>query len=164
MVRIHTAALQILIPHINFPATISLVHLQGKAMQTLRRAPRIEKPSIPPQDPLELCLSIWAEWMHRKADKDLEAKTMRTLKGDGDAYGKDASELDEQRDIKIAEAVDATVASLPRIHQWAISKSQNLARVWNFPHAAYVDVLESAQENLRNKLRNNICTGVLFAV
>ncbi|NHZ34473.1 hypothetical protein [Massilia rubra] len=113
-------------------------------------------------DPVNLCLELWKRWMAGDADRDLGTRTMRGLRGDGDGHGVDLYEAQQASDIKIAEATDAMIGSLERIHVWAIYRACSLATVWAFPNASLVDVAAEARAQLRVKLRKNICTGILF--
>lgn len=113
-------------------------------------------------DPVDLCLEIWKHWMAGDADRDLGAKTMRGLVGEGDGHGYDIHEAQQASDIKVAMATDAMISSLSRLHVWAIYRSCSLANVWNFPNASLPDVAAEARGELARKLRRNICTAVLF--
>ncbi|NHZ41825.1 hypothetical protein [Massilia aquatica] len=113
-------------------------------------------------DPVNLCLELWKRWMAGDADRDLGTRTMRGLRGDGDGHGVDLYEAQQASDIKMAEATDAMIGSLERIHVWAIYRACSLATVWAFPNASLVDVAAEARAQLREKLRKNICTGILF--
>jgi hypothetical protein len=113
-------------------------------------------------DPVDLCLEIWKHWMAGDSDRDLGAKTMRGLVGEGDGHGYDIHEAQQASDIKVAMATDAMISSLSRVHVWAIYRSCSLATVWNFQNVALVDVAEEARAELAGKLRKNICTSLLF--
>ncbi len=113
-------------------------------------------------DPVDLCLEIWKNWMAGDSDRDLGAKTMRGLVGEGDGHGYDIHEAQQASDIKVAMATDAMISSLSRLHVWTIYRSCSLASVWNFPNAALVDVAAEARNWLTIKLRSNICTSLLF--
>ncbi|MRW85397.1 hypothetical protein GJ698_15025 [Pseudoduganella sp. FT26W] len=113
-------------------------------------------------DPVDLCLEIWKNWMAGDADRDLGAKTMRGLVGEGDGHGYDLYEAQQASDIKVAQATDAMINSLSRLHVWAIYRACSLATVWTFPNASLVEVAAEARVELRGKLRRNICTAVLF--
>lgn len=113
-------------------------------------------------DPVDLCLEIWKNWMRGDPDRDLGAKTMRGLVGEGDGHGMDLYEAQQASDIKVAQATDAMINSLQRLHVWAIYRSCSLATVWNFSNAVLVDVAAEARAELAVKLRRNICTAVLF--
>jgi len=133
------------------------------ALPTLRRAPKVA-PFVahPRPDALALCLELWKAWMGSDSDKDLGAKTMRGLVGDGGPYAPSMHEAQQASDIKIAEATDAMIDSMKRIHVWAIYKSCSIATPWRFPNAAFEQVAEDARADLALKLRKNICTAVLF--
>lgn len=134
------------------------------------RAVRVVKASAAPTrhdigtapDPVDLCLEIWKNWMAGDSDRDLGAKTMRGLVGDGDGHGQDLYEAQQASDIKVAMATDAMISSLSRLHVWAIYRSCSLSTVWKFPNASLVEVAAKARVELAFKLRRNICTSVLF--
>jgi hypothetical protein len=134
------------------------------------RAVRVVKGSAPPArhdigttpDPVDLCLEIWKNWMAGDSDRDLGAKTMRGLVGEGDGHGQDLHEAQQASDIKVAMATDAMISSLSRLHVWAIYRSCSLSTVWNFPNAIFVDVASEARSRLGARLRSNICTAILF--
>ena len=113
-------------------------------------------------DPVDLCLELWKNWMAGDSDRDLGAKTMRGLCGEGDAHGVDLHEAQQANDIRIAQATNAAIDSMPRLHVWAIYRACSLASVWRFPNASLVDVAAEARAELAVKLRKNICTAVLF--
>lgn len=114
-------------------------------------------------DPVDLCLELWKTWMHGANDRDLGAKTMRGLCGEGDGYGtSDPYDAQHKSDMRMAEATDAMINSLSRIHVWAIYRACSLATVWKFPNAVLQDVVMEARSELEKKLRKNICTAVLF--
>lgn len=132
------------------------------SQSAMRRAPAPQKiEASDNQDILDACLSLWKDWM-QLYDKDLGAKTMRGLAGEGDGFGGDIHDEQRKNDIKIAEATHAMISSLPQIHQWAIKRACSIARVWNFPNADYKVVYLESRELLEQKLKNNICTSVLF--
>lgn len=113
-------------------------------------------------DPVDLCLELWKKWMAGDSDRDLGAKTMRGLSGEGDGHGVDLHEAQQACDIKIAQATDAMINSLSRLHVWAIYRACSLTTAWRFPHASLVDVTAEARIELEVKLRKNICTALLF--
>ncbi|USX25798.1 hypothetical protein NHH73_25010 [Oxalobacteraceae bacterium OTU3CINTB1] len=113
-------------------------------------------------DPVDLCLELWKNWMAGDSDRDLGAKTMRGLCGEGDAHGVDLHEAQQANDIRIAQATNAVIDSMPRLHVWAIYRACSLASVWRFPNASLVDVAAEARAELATKLRRNICTALLF--
>lgn len=113
-------------------------------------------------DPLDLCLELWKAWMADGPDRLLVAKTMRGLSGDGDGHGVDLHEAQRANDIRIAQATDAMIDSMDRIHIWAIYRMCSQATPWNFPRASFVDVAQDARGELRRRLQNNVCTAVLF--
>lgn len=113
-------------------------------------------------DPLDLCLELWKAWMGSDSDRDLGAKTMRGLSGEGEGGGADLNETQHANDVRLAEAVDAMIDSMARIHIWAIYTSCSQATPWKFPHVSFVDVAIEAREDLTRRLKNNFCTAVLF--
>lgn len=113
-------------------------------------------------DPVDLCLELWKNWMAGDSDRDLGAKTMRGLSGEGDGHGDDLHEAQQANDIRIAQATNAAIDSLARLHVWAIYRACSLTTVWRFPNASLMDVAAEARGELATKLRKNICTAVLF--
>jgi hypothetical protein len=128
---------------------------------------RVKKSDVVPDswvkpDGLLYCLDCWQEWMHGDADRDLGAKPMGGLAGDADGYGISSAEQQQARNNRIAVATDAMIDSLKRIHIWAIYTSCSVGKVWNYPNADLISVAEEARVALTEKLKKNICTGVLF--
>ena len=113
-------------------------------------------------DPLDLCLELWAAWMAHDADRDMGVKTMRGLSGEGDGRGVDMHEAQQATDTRIAQATDAMIDSMARIHIWAIYKLCSQATPWRFPNAVFADVAMAARAELTQRLKNNVCTAVLF--
>lgn len=113
-------------------------------------------------DPVDLCLELWKSWMAGDSDRDLGAKTMRGLAGEGDAHGVDPHEAQQASDTRIAQATNAMIDSMPRLHVWAIYRACSLTTAWRFPDASLLEVVAQAREELATKLRKNICTAVLF--
>jgi hypothetical protein len=113
-------------------------------------------------DPVDLCLHLWKCWMAGDSDRDLGAKTMRGLSGEGDGRGLDPHEAQQANDIRIAQATNAAIDSMARLHVWAIYRACSLTTVWRFPNASLMDVAAEARGELATKLRKNICTAVLF--
>ena len=138
------------------PAPAVRVRAIAPARERVAPRARIE------HDPLDLCLDVWKRWMAGDDDRDLGIKTMRGLRGDGDGHGADLYEAQQASDIKMAQATDAMINSLSRIHVWAIYRACSLATVWAFPNASLVEVAAEARAQLRAKLRKNICTASLF--
>ena len=116
----------------------------------------------PAPDPLDMCLELWKAWMAGDADRDLGFKTMRGLSGEGDGRGIDLYEAQQATDMRIAQATDAMIDSMARIHIWAIYKSCSHATPWRYPNAVFCDVAAEAREELKRRLKNNVCTAVLF--
>ncbi|HEY0062478.1 MAG TPA: hypothetical protein VGC21_10175 [Telluria sp.] len=113
-------------------------------------------------DGLETCLACWKNWMLGDPDKDLGIKTMQGLTGDGDGHGVDSHEAQQAADNRIGAATDAMINSLPRQQVWAIQVSCSISTVWRFPNADLPSVAAEAKDALTVKLKNNICTAVLF--
>lgn len=113
-------------------------------------------------DPLDLCLELWKAWLSEGPDRLLAAKTMRGLSGDGDGHGVDLHEAQRANDTRIAQATDAMIDSMQRIHIWAIYTMCSQATPWRFPNASFVDVAQEARSELQRLLKNNVCTAVLF--
>ena len=113
-------------------------------------------------EPVDYCLEIWKNWMAGDSDRDLGAKTMRGLSGEGDGHGVDLHEAQQASDIKIAQATDAMIGSLSRVHVWAIYRACGLATVWNFPNISLLEISTQAKVQLGVKLRKNACTALLF--
>lgn len=126
----------------------------------LRRAPAPAK-TIAEHEPLDLCLSIWRDWM-QSSDRDLGAKTMRGLTGEGDGYGGDVHDQQRANDMRVAEATDAMISSLPRIAVWSIYRAYSISTAWRFPSADFEQEYMDARTSLEILLRKNICTSVLF--
>ncbi|SEN31541.1 hypothetical protein SAMN05428959_1011141 [Duganella sp. CF517] len=110
-----------------------VVHTVAAAAPALRMDPWT-KP-----DPVDLCLELWKNWMVGDSDRDLGAKTMRGMCGEGDAHGVDLYEAQQANDIRIAQATNAAIDSMPRLHVWAIYRACSLASVWRFPNASLVE-------------------------
>lgn len=113
-------------------------------------------------DPVDLCLEIWKHWMAGDSDRDLGAKTMRGLSGEGDGHGVDLHEAQQASDIKIAQATDAMISGLSRMHVWAIYRACGLASVWKFTGISLQDAAAEARIELKARLSKNICTSLLF--
>lgn len=147
------------VPDITFVEEVPPPALQVKVI-----APAVQLVhAVPlPEDPVDLCLDIWKRWMRGDPDRDLGAKTMRGLSGEGDGHGTDLFEAQQASDMRMAQATDAMISSLTRLHVWAIYRACSLATVWSFPNACLQDVVLEARQELAAKLRRNICTAVLF--
>lgn len=113
-------------------------------------------------EPLDYCLECWKEWMAGGGSRNLGAATMRGLVGDEDGYGVDLHESQQSRDRRIAEATDAMVESLSRLHFWAIYKACSIDTAWRFPNADLIETATEARRMLTGKLKKNSCTGILF--
>ena len=113
-------------------------------------------------EPLDLCLELWTSWMAGDSDRDLGVKTMRGLSGEGDGRGVDLHEAQQANDMRIAQATDAMIESMARIHVWAIYRLCSQATPWRYPNAIFADVAAEAREELTKRLKNNVCTAVLF--
>jgi hypothetical protein len=113
-------------------------------------------------DPVDLCLHLWKCWMAGDSDRDRGAKTMRGLSGENDAHGVDLHEAQQANDIRIAQATNAVIDSMQRLHVWAIYRACSLTTVWRFPSASLVEVAAEARIELATKLRKNICAALSF--
>lgn len=133
-----------------------VAHASAPARPVLSLAPAMEA------DPLDLCLELWKTWMADGIDRDLGTQTMRGLSGEGDGHGVDLHEAQRATDIRIAQATDAMIDSMARIHIWAIYTICSQATPWRFPRASLVDVAQAARGELRRLLQKNVCTAVLF--
>lgn len=114
------------------------------------------------RDGMDVCLDCWKEWMHGDSDRDLGARTMPGLVGDGDGYGQTIYEAQQVADTKIAIATDAMIDSLKTIHAWAIYTMCSISTAWDFPNADFITVAQQAKDELERKLKNNVCTSILF--
>ena len=139
------------------PPAPSVAHIASAAAPVLRIDPWT-KP-----DPVDLCLELWKNWMPGDSARDLGAKTMGGLCGEGDAHGVDLHEAQQANDIRIAQATNAAIDSMTRLHVWAIYRTCSSASVWRVPSASMIDVAAEASAELAVKLRSNICTALLFA-
>jgi hypothetical protein len=128
---------------------------------TLRRVRRDEvvKQAHHRPDPYALLLACWVDFM-RADDRDLGMGGMK-LTSDATL---DVNVHDAQRtaDLKIGEAVNAMVHSLPALHRWAIYKSQGIATAWRFQNADFGSTLSAAREELEEKLRKHVATQLYF--
>ena len=113
-------------------------------------------------DPLDLCLELWKAWMAEGPDRVLAMKTMRGLSGEGDGHGVDLHEAQRANDVRIAQATDAMIDSMVRIHIWAVYRMCSQASPWRFPNADLIVVGQQARAELRRLLKKNVCTAVLF--
>lgn len=129
-------------------------------LRRVRRAEVVAQPFVKP-DGLDTCLACWKDWITGDQDTDLGMKTMRGLAGD-DSSGPDIYEAQQDADQRIGAATDAMINSLSRIHVWAIHRSCSIASVWRFPNADFPTVAAEAREELRAKLKKNVCTATLF--
>jgi len=134
----------------------------ARAVRVVKAAPVLRVDPWTKPDPVDLCLELWKNWMAGDSDRDLGAKTMRGLSGEGDGHGVDLHEAQQANDIRIAQATNAAIDSMQRLHVWAIYRACSLASVWRFPNASLMDVAAEARAELAVKLRKNICTAVLF--
>lgn len=134
----------------------------ARAVRVIKAAPALRADPWSQPDPVDLCLELWKNWMSGDSDRDLGAKTMRGLCGEGDGHGVDLHEAQQANDLRIAQATDAMIDSLARIHIWAIYTSCSISTAWRFPNASLMDIAAEARTELGRKLRKNICTAVLF--
>ncbi len=148
------------VPDITFVEEAAPAALQVRMVKATAPALRVDPWTKP--DPVDLCLELWKAWMAGDSDRDLGAKTMRGLVGESDGHGIDLHEAQQANDIRIAQATNAAIDSMPRLHVWAIYRACSLATVWRFPNASLMDIAAEARAELAVKLRNNFCTAVLF--
>lgn len=113
----------------------------------------------PTFDALAYCLDCWKDSM-QKDDRDMGAKGMRLMSGDGDGYGSDNGQT--RRDAEIAEATGAMIDSLSAAHRWCIYRSCSISTVWRYPNLDYITTLQDARKALENKLRINVASRTLF--
>jgi hypothetical protein len=129
---------------------------------TLRRVRKAEaSPStVRTADPYAMLMACWVDYMSVR-NLDLGGRGMKLI---GDAVP-DATvgEAQYMADLKLGECVNAMVSSLPMVGQWAICKSQGVAKVWRYPNACYESVLMDARDELEKKLRNNVATRLYWA-
>jgi len=109
---------------------------------------------------LKICLDIWSN-NQLYNDRDLGAKTMNLLRGEGDGYG-DPEALDAKEDNRIAAATDTMIHELPTCQWWAIKKSRGISTAWRFTNIDYEKTLIVALEQLELKLRKHPDTWNLF--
>ncbi len=128
---------------------------------------RVKKDNVPTSSfqaasGLDICLACWRDYM-RTDDRDLGPSRMR-LVGESDRAAYDSDPYAEQRkaDMKIGEATDAMIDSLPRLYIWAIYKAHGFGQVWRFAPDDFGATLEAAKVALEKKLRGNVATGVKF--
>ncbi|MDC8756248.1 hypothetical protein [Janthinobacterium fluminis] len=137
------------------------IAVQATTLRRVRKAD-VRVDSWVKPDGLDLCLELWKAWIAHDVDRDLGTKTMRGMSGEGDGHGVDPSEAQQASDMRIASATDAMIDSMARIHIWAIYTSCSQATPWRFPNASFVDVALEARSELTRRLKNNVCTAVLF--
>lgn len=127
---------------------------------------RIRKVDIPPRpidspDGVSYCLSCWKSWMQQKGDRDLGAKTMRGLQGEGDGYGETSvHDAQQANDNRVGAATDAAIDSLKNLHKWAIYNMCSIASPWRYT-ADILHIGPVAMDALKAKLKDNCCTGAL---
>lgn len=125
------------------------------------RRSEVSSPAFMKPDGLDYCLDCWKSWMGGDSDRDMGIKTMRGLAGD-DSRNLDIGEAQQESDVKIAAATDAMISGLSRMHIWAIKRACSISSVWDFPNADFITVATEAKQELTKKLKNNVCTSVLF--
>lgn len=97
--------------------------------------------------PFNRAMSVWASWMTLK-DRD---------EAGGWSHPQDAKDF-----MNTAEAVEAMINDLPRVHWWAVRKAKGIATVWRFPDRSLPDALEEAEQILTPKMRNHLATRRYF--
>lgn len=128
----------------------------------LRRVRRSDAPpsTVRTADPYAMLMACWVDYMDVR-NLDLGSRGMK-LAGDA-APDATVDEAQYMSNLKLGECVDAMVSSLPMIGQWAICKSQGVAKVWRYPNACYESVLMDARNELEKKLRINVATRIYWA-
>lgn len=128
---------------------------------TLRRVRRVEvaKLTFDRPDPYALLLACWVDFM-RADDRDLGVGGMK-LASDA-ALEVNVHDAQRAADLKMGEAVNAMVHSLPALHRWAIYKSQGIATAWRFQNADFGATLSAARQELEEKLRKHVATQLYF--
>jgi len=136
----------------------SLGIFNGSPLRRVRRN-EVAKPAFDKPDPYSLLMACWLDFM-RADDRDLGVGGMKLA---SDA-APDTNVHDAQRaaDLKVGDAVDAMVRSLPALHRWAIYKSQGITKPWRFPNADFGTTLAGAREDLEAKLRKHVATQLYF--
>ncbi|PRC93076.1 hypothetical protein [Solimicrobium silvestre] len=131
----------------------------------MNRVARVIPVNYIEESPLDLCLRLWAK-SKQVDDKDLGIQKRFSLKSDYDGYGSNdtyqSDSSQSRRDNEIADATEAMIMSLTGCHRWAIQRSMNVCRVWNYPQLNYLNELEAARAELEKKLRNNLATRTEF--
>lgn len=139
-------------------AIISLGTFNGSNLRRVRREDAVKRAFNKP-DPYVLLLACWVDFM-RSNDRDLGVGGMKLA---SDALAEvDVYDAQRAADLKIGEAVDAMVSSLPQLHRWAIYKGQGIATAWRFPNADFGATLTDAREELEAKLRKHVATQLYF--
>lgn len=113
-------------------------------------------------DPLEYCLDLWKDWMHKGGHRSAGTLVMAGLVGEADGHGHDLHEAQHSHDMQVAAATDAMIDSLERHHRWAIYKSCSIATAWRFPNADLATTAADARAALVLKLKKNQCTRNFF--
>ncbi len=123
----------------------------------------VSTPPVQAASGLDICLACWCDFM-RTDDRDLGASRMKLLgRGEQDgAYDSDPYGEQRKADMKIGEATDAMIDSLPRLYIWAIYKAHGFGQVWRFAPDDFGATLEVAKVELEKKLRGNVATAVKF--
>jgi hypothetical protein len=112
---------------------------------------------------LDYCLDVWMRWQRRDDTRLGWRGRSAMLQSDyDDDVERDSDELYEDMDTRVAEAVEAMMASLPRHLDWAIRRRCNIATVWRFPSLDFTEVLGEAEGALEAFLRKNVATRVFF--
>jgi hypothetical protein len=132
-------------------------------MRRIMKSETVVMDRVNTPDGLEICLECWKQYMHSDGDRDLGAKTMSGLKGD-DSYGNGMDVYDQQQasDLKVGAATDAMIDSLPLRYKWAIYKLTSIGYSYDYHQFNILTLGPAAKESLRDKLKNNCCTSVLF--
>ncbi len=99
------------------------------------------------REPIDICISIWVRWMHLQDHR--ESLVEGNLQ-------------DTKEFMRMGEAMDVMIDSLPRHEWWAIRKSQGMCTQWLFKDVSYHGALTSAKVLLEPKLRKNVYTRKQF--
>lgn len=138
--------------------TATLGIFNGSPLRRVRRD-EVAKPAFNKPDPYQLLLACWVDFM-RADDRDLGVGGMK-LASDA-ALDTNVHDAQRAADLKMGEAVNAMVHSLPTLHRWAIYKSQGISTAWRFPNADFGGTLATAREQLEEKLRKHVATQLYF--
>lgn len=116
-------------------------------------------------DGYTICMACWKAYMHTD-DRDLSASRMKLSTGEpnrtAEGYEHDLYAEQRQADMRIGEAANAMISGLKTVQRWAIYRKYGISTVWNFPSADLLQVLDTAEVLLEEKLRKNLATATMF--